>query len=219
MAGRAAPLYPHGAATPLPECKPQEAKMRKRAETDAPILDVIAERWSPRAFDPERTMTEADLKPLFEAARWAPSSNNSQPWRFVYAFRGEPAFDALLDAAVPGNQAWVKRASVLAYSVAKLHSDSGRALWHNRHDTGMALGYLLLQATANGFAVHPFGGFDSDKVMAAAGITGDFEPVAGLAIGYAGDPALLGEGEGREREPRTRRAVADFAFHARWPGA
>ncbi|MBZ9935037.1 nitroreductase family protein [Mesorhizobium sp. BR1-1-16] len=191
--------------------------MRKPAETDIPILDVIVERWSPRAFDPERKMTEADLVPLFEAARWAPSSSNSQPWRFVYAFRGEPAFDALLAAAVPGNQAWVKRASVLAYSVARLHSDSGRALWHNRHDTGMALGYLLLQATANGFAVHPFGGFDSEKVIAAAGIPSDFEPVAGLAIGYAGDPALLGEGAAREMEPRHRRKVAEFLFHGHWP--
>jgi len=191
--------------------------MRKPAETDVPILDVIVERWSPRAFDPERTMTEADLLPLFEAARWAPSSGNSQPWRFVYAFRGEPAFDALLAAAVPGNQAWVKRASVLAYSVARLHSDSGRALWHNRHDTGMALGYLLLQATANGFAVNPFGGFDSEKVIAAAGIPDDFEPVAGLAIGYAGDPALLGEGAAREMEPRQRREVAEFLFHGHWP--
>lgn len=195
--------------------------MRKPADTDAPILDVIAERWSPRAFDPERSLTEADLVPLFEAARWAPSSSNSQPWRFVYGFRGEPEFEALLGAAVPGNQAWVQRASVLAYSVARLKSDSGRALWHNRHDTGMALGYLLLEATARGLAVHPFGGFDSDKVIAAAGIdAAAYEPVAGLAIGHAGDPALLGEeGAARERAPRTRRTVADFAFHGRFRNA
>lgn len=192
--------------------------MKKTAKTDAPILDVIAERWSPRAFDPEKTLSPADLAPLFEAARWAPSSSNSQPWRFVYAFRGEPEFDALVACAAEGNQTWVKRASVLAYSVAKLQSDSGRALWHNRHDTGMALGYLLLQATANGFAVHPFGGFDSDKVIAAAGIPEGFEPCTGLAIGFSGDPALLGErDEQREYAERVRRPVGEFLFHGHWP--
>lgn len=192
--------------------------MKKRAETEVPILDVIAERWSPRAFDPDRTLTEADLRPLFEAARWAASSSNTQPWRFVYAFRGEPAFDALLACAVEGNQAWVKRASVLAYSVARLHSDSGRSLWHNRHDTGMALANLLLEATSRGYAVHPFGGFDSDKVIAAARVPEDFEPCTGLAIGFPGDPNLLGEKDAaREYVARTRRTVADFAFHGGWP--
>lgn len=192
--------------------------MRKTAATDFPILPVIAERWSPRAFDPDRTLSEADLMPLFEAARWSASSSNSQPWRFVYAFRGQPEFDALLACAAEGNQAWVKRASVLAYSVAKLHSDSGRSLWHNRHDTGMALANLLLQATANGFAVHPFGGFDSDKVIAAAGVPAEFEPCTGLAIGFPGDPALLGEKDGpREYAERHRRPVSEFLFHGRWP--
>jgi nitroreductase len=192
--------------------------MRKPAETEAPILPVIAERWSPRAFDPERTLTEADLKPLFEAARWAPSSSNSQPWRFVYAFRGEPFFEALVDCAAEGNQPWVRRCSVIAYAVARTHSDSGRALWHNRHDTGIALGYLLLQATANGLAVHPFGGFDSDKVIAAAHVPDGFEPCTGIGIGFAGDPDVLPEKD-RERElaTRTRRAVGDFAFHGGWP--
>ncbi len=112
----------------------------------------------------------------------------------------------MLGAAVPGNQAWVERASVLAYSVAKLRSDSGRALWHNRHDTGMALGYLLLQATANGLAVHPFGSFDSDKVSAAAGL--DAADRAGRRPRHRlcpGDPALLGA-EGAVRG-RWRRAA------------
>lgn len=195
--------------------------MKKTASADAPILSVIAERWSPRAFDPERTLSEAELRPLFEAARWAASSSNSQPWRFVYAFRGEPAFDAFVLAASEGNQTWVKRASVLGYTVAKLRSDSGRALWHNRHDTGMALAHLLLQATANGYAVHPFGGFDSDKVIAAAAVpAGDFEPCTGFAIGFYGDPRLLGErDEKREYEERHRREAAAFAFHGRWPSS
>lgn len=191
--------------------------MRKPAPAEAPILDVIAERWSPRAFDSERTMSAADLMPLFEAARWAPSASNSQPWRFVYALRGEAAFDALLDAAVPGNRAWLKRAAALVYSFTQLQSDSGRVLGHGRHDTGLALGYLMLQAVANGFVVHPFAGFESDKVATAVGIADGFEPVTGLAIGYGADPAILGEGAAREMEPRTRRRVADFAFHGQWP--
>lgn len=192
--------------------------MKKTAQTDYPILDVIAERWSPRAFDPDKTLTEADVAPLFEAARWSPSSSNSQPWRFVYAFRGEPAFDALLACASEGNQRWVHRVSVLAYSIARKESDSGRPLWHGRHDTGMALGYLLLQATAAGLAVHPFGGFDSDKVIAAAGVPEGFEPCTGIAIGYPGDPALLNERDyPREFEPRERTPVPQFAFHGHWP--
>lgn len=194
--------------------------MRKPADTAVPILPVIAERWSPRAFDPEKTLTEADLKPLFEAARWAPSSSNTQPWRFVYAFRGEPFFDALVDCAAEGNQPWVRRVSVLAYAVAKLHSDSGRSLWHNRHDTGIALGYLLLQATANGLAVHPFGGFDSDKVIAAAHVPEGFEPCTGIGIGFPGDPDMLPERDRlRELGGRERLAVPDFAFHGQWPAA
>ncbi|MBN9017234.1 MAG: nitroreductase family protein [Rhizobiales bacterium] len=192
--------------------------MRKPAPADHPILDVIAERWSPRAFDPDRTLTEAEIAPLFEAARWAPSSNNTQPWRFVYAFRGEPAFDALVACAVEGNQRWIKRASVLGYTVAQLRTEDGSSLWHNRHDTGIALGYLLLQATAAGYAVHPFGGFESDKVAAAIGMPEGFEPCTGFTIGFPGDPELLGErGAERERAPRTRRPIAEFAFHAHWP--
>ncbi|MCX5512073.1 nitroreductase [Kaistia algarum] len=194
--------------------------MKKTAQTDHPILDVIAERWSPRAFDPERVLSEVDVAPLFEAARWSASSNNSQPWRFVYAFRGEPAFEALMAAAVEGNQRWIQRASVLAYSVAKLQAEDGSHLWHNRHDTGMALAHLLLQATAAGYAVHPFGGFDSDKVIAAAGIPDGFEPCTGVAIGYPGDPTLLGErGALRELAERSRRPVAEFAFHGHWPAS
>lgn len=192
--------------------------MKKTAPADYPILDVIAERWSPRAFDPERTLSEADVLPLFEAARWSPSSDNTQPWRFVYAFRGEPAFDALVACATEGNQRWIHRASVLAYSLAQLQNAEGRALWHNRHDTGMALGYLLLQATAAGYAVHPFGGFESDKVIAAAGVPDGFEPCTGLAIGFPGDPNLLGErGALRELAERSRRKVSEFAFHGHWP--
>jgi nitroreductase len=194
--------------------------VKKTAQTDHPILDVIAERWSPRAFDPERVLSEADVAPLFEAARWSASSNNSQPWRFVYAFRGEPAFEALMAAAVEGNQRWIQRASVLAYSVAKLQAEDGSNLWHNRHDTGMALAHLLLQATAAGYAVHPFGGFDSDKVIEAAGIPDGYEPCTGVAIGYPGDPSLLGErGALRELAERSRRPVAEFAFHGHWPAS
>jgi nitroreductase len=194
--------------------------VRKRADTEVPILDVIAERWSPRAFDPDRTLSEADIAPLFEAARWAPSSNNSQPWRFVYGFRGEPEFEALLACVSESNQRWVHRVSVLAFSVAQKRNDEGEEVWYGRHDTGMALGYLLLQATAAGLAVHPFGGFDSGKVIEAAGIPDGFEPCAGLAIGFPGDPELLGErGAAREVQPRTRRPVAEFLFHGRWPDA
>ena len=192
--------------------------MQKPAQTDHPVLDVIRERWSPRAFDPDRTLTEADLAPLFEAARWSPSSDNTQPWRFVYAFRGEPAFDALVACASEGNQRWVFRASVLAYAIAREQSDKGHDLWHRRHDTGIALGYLLLQATAAGFAVHPFGGFDSQKVIDAAGVPPGFEPCTGIAIGFPGAVDLLNERDAtREIAPRTRLRVADFAFHGHWP--
>jgi nitroreductase len=192
--------------------------MRSPANTDVPILPVIAERWSPRAFDPQKTLSEQDLKPLFEAARWSASSSNTQPWRFVYAFRGEPAFDALLACAAEGNQGWVARASVLAYAIAKLKSASGRDLWHHRHDVGMSIANLLLQATANGLAVHPFGGFDGDKVIAAASVPEGFEPCTGIAIGFPGDPDVLSERD-RERElaERVRLSVADFAFHGTWP--
>lgn len=194
--------------------------MRKTAETAYPVHPLIAERWSPRAFAPE-PIKEADLMPLFEAARWAASSYNLQPWHFVYGLRGQPAFDAILGCLVPGNAAWAGRAGALVIAVARVVRDDGIANRHAVHDLGQSLASLALQATADGLVVHQMSGFDPDKARAALGVPEGFEPLTAVAIGRPAGPDDPPDERTRDREkaPRARRTVAEFAYPGRWPDA
>jgi len=192
--------------------------MEKPAETDAPIHDLLARRWSPRAFD-ERLVEADTLRTLFEAARWAPSSSNEQPWRFIVATKDrETEWNRLFSCLVEGNQKWAFRAPVLVLSVAHMNfGDDGKPNRHAFHDTGLAAENLVLQATASGLVAHQMAGFDVEKARVDLRIPAGYEPVAMIAIGYPGNPDSLPE-RLRERElrPRSRRPIGEWTFLGQW---
>lgn len=192
--------------------------MDKLATTVVPIHELLARRWSPRAYA-ERPIERDKLKSLFEAARWAPSSSNEQPWRFLLATKDVPEdYERLLACLVEGNRKWAFRAPALILSVAALQfEDDGKPNRHAFHDVGLAAENLVLQAAASGLIAHQMAGFDMEKARAACGIPARFEPVAMIAIGYPGDVALLPEYlQERERKPRERKTVGEFLFSSRW---
>ena len=186
--------------------------------TETPVHDLILERRSTLAFS-DRALDAEDLRSLLEAARWASSSYNQQPWHFFVASRDEPAeFERLLGCLAPANALWARRAPVLMLSVAKLTFDAnGAPNRHALHDTGQAAANLSLQATALGLSVHQMGGFDAARAREEFSIPEGFEPVAALAVGHPGDPEELPEGlKARELAPRTRRELSEFVFAGRW---
>ena len=192
--------------------------MEKPAETAFPVEPLIRRRWSPRAFD-ERPVEPEKLASLFEAARWSASCYNEQPWSFIVATRDEAAeFARLLSCLVEGNQAWASHAPVLMVSVARLNfTQSGQPNRHAIHDVGLATAQLMLQAIAMGLFAHPMAGFHPDKVRELYGVPQGHEPVAAIAVGYTGDPAMLKEAlRQRELAPRVRKSQDDFVFRSRF---
>jgi nitroreductase len=189
----------------------------KIAKTAHPILPVIAERWSPRAFDPARELAPAELMQLFEAARWAASADNAQPWRFVYAFRDKPGFAEILNCLKPTNMIWARNACVLMVAIAQLLRDNNEPNRHALHDVGQALAALMLQATSMGLGGHQMAGFDPSKARATLSIPVQFEPITAVAVGWPGDPAGLPDHlRQRELASRQRKPIEAFAFDARW---
>jgi nitroreductase len=192
--------------------------LKKPAETQVPIHDLIRNRWSPRAFE-GRPVKPEKLCALFEAARWAASSYNAQPWSFIVATKDDPQnYKKILDCFVEFNQGWAKNAPVLALSVAALkfaHNQEPNR--HAFHDVGQAAANLALQATALGLEVHQMAGILPDKARELFAIPDGFEAVAGIAIGYPGEPGSLSEPmRKREEEPRTRKALESFVFSGKW---
>ncbi len=177
------------------------------------MLEPVLHRWSPRAFA-ERAIAAEDLKKMFEAARWAASSYNEQPWRFLVGHRGDATYNKILEALVPFNQSWAKSAPVLILSAARRHfSHSGEINHHAWHDTGAAMANLALQATVLGLHTHSMAGFDHDKAKAAFHIPEDFDTVAVTAAGYLGDPSTLPEQiRNTELQPRQRKDLKELVF-------
>ena len=192
--------------------------MEKPADAQHPIHDLFKRRWSPRAFSDHPVESEK-LHMLFEAARWAPSSNNEQPWRFIVAIKdNETEWTRLLACLVEGNRKWAYRAPVLILSVASLNfQDDSTPNRHAFHDTGMAVENLVLQATALGLVAHQMAGFDVEKARADLKIPSGYEPVALIAVGYPRDivslPDRLRE---RELQPRSRQPISEWTFSGQW---
>lgn len=181
------------------------------------VNSLILSRRSPRAYS-AAPVDDMIMKKLFEAARWAPSCYNNQPWRFLYAHKGTPAYDKLLQTAVEFNQNWAKNAPVLMLSVAKTTFDfNNEPNAHAWHDVGMAMQNLAIQATELGVIVHQMAGFDPKKAKQVFHIPDGFEPVALVAVGYPGSKESLPE-ELRKMEdaPRVRRPIEEFAFEGAW---
>ena len=192
--------------------------MRKPALADRPIHPLLAERWSPYAFTHEGVV-EDDLLALFEAARWAASSYNEQPWRFIVARREEPAaFAKVLSCLVPFNQGWAGRAPVLALGLVQtLRPGDGSPNAAAQHDLGLAAASLTVEATHRGLSVHQMSGIVADRIRDAWALPDDVLPLTALAIGYAASLAATPEGmRDRQRRPRERRRVPEFVFGERW---
>ncbi len=195
--------------------------MNKTAKTDFPVHTLIAERWSPVGFS-DRPVEAEKLGSLFEAARWAASCFNEQPWSFVMATKGSPEdYERILSCLVEKNQEWARSAPVLMITVAKLQFDrNGRDNRHAYHDVGLAMGNLCAQATAMGLFVHQMGGFDLDRSREVLGIPEGHDPVAAVAIGYLGDFDSLPESlRKREAAERTRKPLQGCVFEGTWGGA
>ena len=192
--------------------------MQKPATTDSPIHELLRNRWSPRAFGDQSVAPEV-LRSLFEAARWAPSSNNEQPWAYLVATKDDPEnFAKFLGTLVEFNQNWAKHAPVLALSVA--HLNNARDGKPNRvalHDVGSASSQLTTEANARGLFVHQMAGFDANKARETFRIPEDWQPLAAMAIGYPGDPESLPQPlRDRELSPRTRKPLSEVVMTGEW---
>ncbi|MBV8072450.1 MAG: nitroreductase family protein [Acidobacteriaceae bacterium] len=190
----------------------------KRAETVPGVHELVRLRWSPRSFS-ARSVTKDDLRILFDAARWAFSSYNEQPWRFIVARKEDGAdFERLLNLLVPFNQGWAKTAPVLIITLAKkTFSNTGKPNFHALHDAGSALALLAVQATAMGLHIHGMAGFDRDRAHKELDVPDDYEVVTAVALGYLGSPESL-PADLRERElaARQRKPLTELVFEGRW---
>lgn len=192
--------------------------MNTTTENGMAIHNLIEQRWSPRAFS-NKSINETQLSALFEAARWAPSAMNEQPWRFIYAPKEDKEkFERLFSCLMEGNS-WAQYAAGLFITIAKTHYDlNGKPNKHAWHDVGLATGNLLLQATDLGLHVHLMGGFDAGKAHEILGIPEGFEAVSMGAVGYVGDPESLPENlKARELAKRNRKPLDELVFKGHWP--
>lgn len=188
------------------------APTARTAETDAPIIDVLAERWSTRIFDRDAVIDEAALASALEAARWAPTAGNTQAWRVIVARRGSAAHAAVLASLAGFNSAWAGDASVLVVFVAETTRDGQPMQWA-QYDTGQVAAHFTVQAHADGLSTHQMGGFDRAAIAAAFGLGDDFTPVTVMAVGELGDIRTAPEElQARENAPRVRRPVAESAI-------
>ena len=188
--------------------------LKKPAQTTAPLHDLLRERWSPRAFQ-TKAVSKTDLTAILEAGRWAASSNNGQPWRFIVATSDDGAGHA---AAVAGfnvrNQRWVKAAPVLIFTCArKAFEANGNANAHSWYDTGAAVALMTIEAEARGLKVHQCAGIEREHIRTTYGVPEEFDICSGFVIGHQGDAdGLPEELPGREKEPRARKPLAEIAF-------
>jgi len=165
------------------------------------------------AFDPRPVENEKILL-LFEAAKWAPSSGNKQPWRFIFATIDTPDYDMLFGLLKDGNKVWAKTAPLLVLSIAQtISTKKNHPNRYAFYDTGMAVGNMLVQATYMGLYVHQMGGYDKERARNVLNIPWRYEPAAMMAIGYKGDPATLPKKvAAREKKERTRKELGSFLF-------
>ncbi|MBL7847680.1 MAG: nitroreductase family protein [Cyclobacteriaceae bacterium] len=181
---------------------------------EMPILEPIASRRSRRAFAPE-TVSQDQIDTLFEAARWAPSSVNEQPWRYVYATKGQLLWETIFEALNDGNKVWAKEAQLFIVSMAKkAFSRNGRPNPTALYDLGGANAFLSLQAASMGLNVHQMGGYDRDTLRMSLNIPEELELGVVMAIGFPGDAALLPEPlRTRELSPRVRMTRSEFVMN------
>jgi nitroreductase len=194
--------------------------LAKPAAPATPIHDLIAQRWSPRAFDAHKLVTRNQMLALVEAARWAPSCFGDEPWRYIVWDRTQDAasWQKAFDCLAEGNQVWVKNAPVLIAATADPHfRHDGKDNRWSQYDTGAASMSICLQAVALGLAAHQMGGFDAQKLAAAFAIPENITPMAMIAVGYQAEPDILeGEVRANETAPRKRQPLGSLFFDGAW---
>lgn len=189
-----------------------------KAATDYPVHELIAERWSPYCFD-SRPVADDDIRSIFEAARWAPSSYNEQPWNYIIAKKEQTAeFARLFSCLVEGNQAWAKDVPVLALGIVRLNfARNGTTNRAAVHDLGLAAGNLLLEATARGLCVHQMIGILPDRIRELYEVPEGYEPLTAIAIGYQGNARTCAdELAQRDVARRPRKPLREFLFTGKW---
>jgi nitroreductase len=189
----------------------------KAAKTKYQLHELIAGRWSPRMFSTEAVGRD-EVKNLLEAARWAASSNNAQPWRFIYAFKGSRGYEKIFNCLSDFNQKWARNAPVLMLTAILEKFDSGKENYHALHDLGLAMGNMTLQAQSQGIALHQMAGVDWKKAQDVFGIPEDYHVATAVAIGYYGGDAcdLPDEIEKMELQKRKRLPLDEIAFEGKW---
>lgn len=193
--------------------------MIKKASTEHPIHEVIENRWSPYKFLPDRLIPREDLLSLLEAARWAPSSYNEQPWRFIIAPKEEKKeFEKLLSCLVKANQDWAKNSSILMLGITHLTFDrNGKENKAAMHDLGAAVSHLSFEATIRGISVHQMIGIKPQKAKEMYAIPEEYEVLIAFALGYpdlnkvATDPLAI-----RDKTPRARKTISEIVFYKVW---
>jgi nitroreductase len=181
----------------------------------AALHPLLSERWSPRGFDTSHRLPEAQLTALLEAARWSPSANNTQPWRFVVTQRGEAGFERLVSTLSGNNRRWAGRASALLLVLAETTDETGAPRTYGLYDTGQAVAHLVTQAQAEGLSTHQMGGFDKAAAAAEFGVDPRFTPVVVIAVGRRQDDHDLPDDlAAREGAPRQRRPLDELVLPA-----
>lgn len=192
----------------------------KRAVTNEPINELLAKRWSPRAFDPEKMVSRKDIISICEAGRWAPSSMGDEPWRYIVwdKFHDEENWQKAFDCLVEWNKGWAKNAPVLLASFADhKFRYKGKHNRHAQHDTGAASENICLQATSLGLMAHQMGGFDADLLKKVFNVPNDLIPMSMIAIGYQAEIEVLDEKyRDDELADRNRRPIGITFFDSEW---
>ena len=188
-------------------------ELKKAPPVDG-VLPAILHRWSPRAFT-EKDVSAKDLKTIFEGARWAPSSFNEQPWRFLVGRRNSETYKKIHDALAPFNQMWAIQAPVLILGMARTKfSHNGEPNRVALFDLGAASAYLALQASALGLAAHQMAGFEEEAARKAFGVPAEYVFGSAIALGYQGEPGTLPREQMKAQEvaPRTRKELSEFVW-------
>lgn len=187
---------------------------------DPDLMPLLRDRWSPRVFDAHHVLGGPDLQLLLEAARWAPSSGNTQPWSFLVGLREDRTHGEICRHLSRGNSGWVPLASAVLISVRQVAEAPGeepaKFLSYSAYDVGQAAAHLTVQASALGLHVHQFAGFDHDAVAGAFAVPSHWRVTTGIAIGRLGDPDDPAAAGVEERKPSHRKPLTDFVFAERW---
>jgi nitroreductase len=185
--------------------------MNKRADTSVSLHPLIADRWSPRAFDNNALIPGEDLAAIFEAARWAPSAFNAQPWKFIVGLRGDENFNSITSVLVPFNQEWASRASALILTNVISFREDGTANQTAMYDTGLAVSLMTVEANHRGYDVHQMSGFDHAAAKSKFPLGAGIDPVTCIAIGKRTSPdSLSDEIKAREVAPRSRKPLDEI---------